>query len=262
MPGSATEERARIAVDALEDFYVRAFSRAGLPHEDAETTARILMGADVHGIESHGAPLAHSYIRRLRNGAINPHPKIRVVSEFPGTLTLDGDGGIGPVVATYAMRQAIEKARENGVSTVTVRNSNHFAATCNYPLMAAAAGLAGMAMTTTSPSVIPTFGALPLLGTNPIAIAFPGGNAEKPFLIDMSTSVVASGKVGVHRREGKPLPEGWSYDAEMRPTTDPQAARYLNPLGGDRAHGSQKGYGLNVTVDLFCGLLSGGRYSK
>ncbi|MDQ2786313.1 MAG: Ldh family oxidoreductase [Chloroflexota bacterium] len=262
MSGSATEERARIAVDALGDFYVRAFSRAGLPPEDAATVARILMGADVHGIESHGAPLAHSYIRRLRNGAINPHPKIRVVSEFPGTLVLDGDRGIGPVVATYAMRQAIAKARENGVSTVTVRNSNHFSATCNYPLMAAAEGLAGMAMTTTSASVIPTFGAAPLLGTNPISIAFPGGNAEKPFLIDMSTSVVASGKVGVYRREGKPLPEGWSYDAEMRPTTDPQASRYLNPLGGDRDHGSQKGYGLNVTVDLFCGLLSGGRYSK
>lgn len=261
MPVS-TEERARISVGALGDFYVRAFSRAGLPHDAAETVSRILMGADVHGIESHGAPLAHSYIRRLQSGAINPHPTIRVVSEFPGTLTLDGDRGIGPVVATYAMRQAIEKARENGVSTVTVRNSNHFAATCNYPLMAAAEGLAGMAMTTTSPSVIPTFGAAPLLGTNPIAIAFPGGNTEKPFLIDMSTSVVASGKVGVHRREGKPLPEGWSYDAEMQPTTDPQVARYLNPLGGDRAHGSQKGYGLNVAVDLFCGLLSGGRYSK
>lgn len=258
----STEERARISMDALGDFYIRAFSRAGLPQVDAETVSRILIGADIHGIESHGAPLAHSYIRRLRNGAINPRPKIRVVSEFPGTLTLDGDGGIGPVVATYAMRQAIEKARENGVSTVTVRNSNHFAATCNYPLMAVAEGLAGMAMTTTSPSVIPTFGAAPLLGTNPIAIAFPGGNTEKPFLIDMSTSVVASGKVGVHRREGKPLPEGWSYDADMQPTTDPQAARYLNTLGGDREHGSQKGYGLSVTVDLFCGLLSGGRYSK
>jgi L-2-hydroxycarboxylate dehydrogenase (NAD+) len=262
MPGSTTEERARVTVDALEDFYVRAFTRAGLPHEDAETTARVLMGSDVHGIESHGAPLAHGYIRRLRNGAINPQPKIRVVSEFPGTLTLDGDRGMGPVVATYAMQQAIEKARENGVGTVTVRNSNHFAATCNYPLMAAADGFAGMAMTTTSPSVVPTFGAAGILGTNPIAIAFPGGNNEKPFLIDMSTSVVASGKVGVHRREGKPLPDGWSYDAEMRPTTDPQVARYLNTLGGDRAHGSQKGYGLSVTVDLFCGLLSGGRYSK
>ena len=143
MPAPATEERARITVEALSDFYVRAFTRAGLPHEDAETTARILMGSDVHGIESHGAPLAHGYVRRLRNGAINPQPNIRVVSEFPGTLTLDGDRGMGPVVATYAMRQAIEKARENGVGTVTVRNSNHFAATCNYPLMAAAAGLRG-----------------------------------------------------------------------------------------------------------------------
>ena len=141
MPTSVTEERARISVETLGDFYVRAFTRAGLPHEDAETVSRILMGSDVHGIESHGAPLAHSYVRRLRRRAsINPQPKIRVVSEFPGTLVLDGDNGIGPVVATYAMRQAIEKARENGVGTVTVRNSNHFAATCNYPLMAARRG--------------------------------------------------------------------------------------------------------------------------
>lgn len=256
------EERARISTDALADFYVRAFTRAGLASEDAQTVSRILMGADMRGIESHGAPLAHGYVRRLRNGAINPHPKIRVVAEFPGTLVLDGDRGIGPVVATYAMRQAIEKARESGVGTVTVRNSNHFAATCNYPLMAVADGFAGMAMTTTSPSVIPTFGAAPMLGTNPIAIAFPGGNTEKPFLIDMSTSVVASGKIGVHRREGTSLPEGWAYDTQMRPTTDPQVARYLNTLGGDRAHGSQKGYGLSIAVDLFCGVLSGGRYSK
>src|SRR4051812_44057754 len=100
MATSATQERARISVDALGNFYIRAFTRAGLPPEDAQTVSTILMGADVHGIESHGAPLAHSYVRRLRNGAINPHPTIRIVSEYPGTLTLDGDRGIGPVVAT------------------------------------------------------------------------------------------------------------------------------------------------------------------
>jgi L-2-hydroxycarboxylate dehydrogenase (NAD+) len=254
-------ERRRIAVADLQDFYVRAFARAGLPHADAETTAGIIMGADVHGIESHGAPLVRNYIQRIRTGLINLHPTIRVVSEFPGTLVLDGDNGLGPVVATYAMRQAIEKAREGGVGTVTVRNSNHFAACCNYPLMAVAEGMAGMAMTATSPSVVPTFGARGILGTSPIAIAFPGGNNTKPFLIDMSTSVVASGKVQVYRREGKRLPEGWAYDAEMRPTTDPSAARYLNTLGGDRDHGSQKGYGLSVAVDLFTGILSGGRVS-
>ncbi len=261
MAGTITEERARISVEALSDFYIRAFMRAGIPPEDAETVSRILMGADVHGIESHGAPLAHNYIRRIKAGIVNMQPKIRVVAEFPGTLVLDGDNGLGPVVATYAMRQAIAKARENGVGTVTVRNSNHFASCCNYPLMAVAEGMAGMVMTATGPGVVPTFGAAPLLGTNPICIAFPGGKREKPFLIDMSTSVVAQGKLGVHRREEKPIPEGWAYDAEMRPTTDPHAARWLNPLGGDRAHGSQKGYGLNMAVDLFCALLSGGRYS-
>lgn len=261
MPAPTTEDRARVSVDALGDFYVRAFTSAGLTDEDAQTVSRILMGADVHGIESHGAPLAHGYINRIRNGLMNPRPKIRTVAEFPGTLVLDGDNGVGPVVATHAMRRAIEKARESGVGTVTVRHSNHFAATCNYPLIAAAEGLAGMAMTTTGPNVLPTFGNLPILGTNPIAIAFPGGKAEKPFLLDMSTSVVAMGKLGVYRREGKELPSGWAVDAEMRPTTDATEARHLLPLGGDRAHGGQKGYGLNVAVDLFCGLLGGGRVS-
>jgi LDH2 family malate/lactate/ureidoglycolate dehydrogenase len=109
--------------------------------------------------------------------------------------------------------------------------------------------------------VLPTFGAAPLLGTNPICIGFPGGDDSPPFVIDMATSVVAAGKLGVYRREGKTLPSGWAYDAQMRPTTDSQTARYLTTLGGDREHSSQKGYGLNMAVDLFCALLSGGRYS-
>ncbi len=257
----AVAERTRVPVDALEDFYRRAFKEVGLPAEGAATTARIIVGADVYGIESHGAALVRGYIRRLRIGIVNPTPRIRVVSEFPGTLVLDGDNGPGPVVGAYAMGQAIEKARDSGVGTVVVRNSNHFAALANYSLMAAAAGMAGMTMTATGPGVIPTFGAAPVLGTNPICIAFPGGNAAKPFLIDMSTSVVALGKVGVHRREGKPLPDGWAYDADLRPTTDATTAKYLTTLGGDRAHGSQKGYGLSVAVDLFTGILSGGKVS-
>lgn len=260
-PSAPTTSTERIPAEALEEFYHRAFARAGLPPEDAATVARVLVTADLRGIASHGAALARGYATRLRKGLINPRPDIRVLAEYPGTLVLDGDAGAGPVVGTYAMGRAIAKARENGVATVTVRNSNHYAACCNYPLQAVAAGLAGMTMTTTGASVVPTFGAAPLLGTNPICIAFPGGARERPFVIDMSTSVVALGKVGVYRREGKPLPEGWAYDAAMRPTTDAQAARYLNPLGGDRDHSSQKGYGLNMAVDLFAGLLSGGRYS-
>jgi len=263
MPAIHAEEetRERFSYDALRDFAMRAFTRVGLPPEDAATVATILTNSDLWGIESHGMPLLGGYVRRVQSGIAKAQPNIRVVSEYPGTLVLDGDDGLGPVVGAYAMRRAIAKAHETGVSTVTVRNSNHYAACFNYPLMAVAEGMAGMTMTTTGPGVVPTFGAAALLGTNPICIAFPGTEASKPFVIDMATSVVAAGKVGVYRRAGKTLPEGWSYDANMQPTTDPNNARYLRPLGGDRDHGSQKGYGLNVVVDMFCALLSGGRYS-
>jgi LDH2 family malate/lactate/ureidoglycolate dehydrogenase len=258
---TGSEARPRVSAEALGDFYRRAFEAVGFSPEDAATIARVLLTADTKGIESHGAPLAHNYASRTRAGLINPRPKITVVTETPGTLVLDGDDGAGPVVGDYAMRRAIEKARTVGVGTVTVRNSNHYASCFYYPLVAIEAGMAGMTMTSTGPTVLPTFGAAPLLGTNPICIGFPGGNDTPPFVIDMATSVVASGKLGVYRREGKPIPTGWAYDAQLRPTTDSQAARYLNTLGGDRDHSSQKGYGLNMAVDLFCALLSGGRYS-
>ena len=159
------------------------------------------------------------------------------------------------------MRRAIEKAREVGVGTVTVRNSNHYASCFYYPLVAIEAGMAGMTIATSGPLTLPTFGGAPILGTNPYAIGFPGGNTEPYFLIDMATSIVAMGKVGVYNREGKTLPEGWAFDADFAPTTDPSAARWLNLLGVDRDHSSQKAFGLNVAGDLFCGLLSGGRYS-
>ncbi|HEY8601453.1 MAG TPA: Ldh family oxidoreductase [Thermomicrobiales bacterium] len=259
--GGTQTERPRIAVEALQDFYRRAFEAVDLPVDDAATVARVLVTADVRGIDSHGAPVAHGYARAIRQGQANPRPTIKVVSEMPGTLVLDGDNGLGPVVGDYAMRQAIAKAREVGVGTVTVRNSNHYASCFYYPLLAIEAGMAGMTITTSGALTLPVFGMAPVLGTNPYAIGFPGGNGSPPFLIDMATSAVAMGKVGIYKRQGKTLPEGWTFDANFQPTTDPDQARWLNLLGTDRDHGSHKGYGLNVAGDLFCGLLSGGRYS-
>ena len=253
--------RPRVAAEALEDFYRRAFAAVDYPPEAAATVARVLLTADVRGIESHGAPLAHGYVTRTRRGLINANPTIATVAEAPGTLVLDGDNGLGAIVGDHAMRRAIEKARAVGTGTVTVRNSNHYASCFYYPLLAIEAGMAGMTMTTSGPLTLPTFGAAPLLGTNPIAIGFPGGNTEPYFLIDMATSIVAMGKVMVYGREAKTLPEGWAFDEQIQPTTDPHRARWLNLLGTDRDHGSHKGYGLNVAGDLFCGLLSGGRYS-
>lgn len=258
---TATEERRRYDFDALTDFTVRAFVRVGLTAEDARTMAAVLVGADVRGIDSHGLPRLRWYIARLKDGLTNAHPEIKTINETPGTLVLDGDNGPGPVVGVAAMRRCIEKARDNGVATVTMRNSNHYGSLYYYPLMAVAEEMAGMTMTTTGPFIVPTFGAAGILGTNPLCIAFPGGNTAQPFMIDMSTSVVAGGKLETARRENHPIPAGWALDEQFQPTTDPFAARYLNPLGGDRAHGSQKGYGLNVAVDLFAGLLSGGKVS-
>ena len=259
--GAGATARPRTTVEALQGFYRRAFEAVELPTADAETVARVLIAADVRGIDSHGAPQARGYARMIRQGLANPRPNIQTVSEMPGTLVLNGDNGLGPVVGDYAMRRAIDKAREVGVGTVTVRNSNHYASCFYYPLLAIEAGMAGMTMTTSGPLTLPTFGMAPILGTNPYAIGFPGGNDSPPFLIDMATSAVAMGKVGIYRREGQTLPEGWTFDEQFQPTTDPERARWLNLLGGDRDHGSHKGFGLNVAGDLFCGLLSGGRYS-
>ncbi len=256
-----TVNRARISVQSLMDFTVRAFLRVGLTQADAATMADVLIGADIRGIDSHGAPRLRMYVERLRDGLTNPEPHIATVSETPGTLVLDGNNGSGPIVGKYAMRRCIEKARENGVATVTMRNSNHYGSLYYYPLMAVAEQMAGMTMTTTGPFIVPTFGSTGILGTNPICIAFPGGDTERPFMIDMSTSVVAGGKLEIARRENHDIPIGWALDEHFQPTTSPFDAKYLNTLGGDRAHGSQKGYGLNVAVDLFAGLLSGGKVS-
>ncbi len=229
------EARPRVAAEALGDFYQRAFAALELSPEDAATVARVLLNADTKGIDSHGAPLVRGYATRLRAGLINPRPNIHPVAETPGTLVLDGDNGPGPVVGDHAMRRAIDKARTNGVGTVTVRNSNHYANLFYYPLLAIEAGMAGMTMTTSGPFILPTFGAAPLLGTNPIAIGFPGGHHARPFVIDMATSVVALGKVAIYRREGKPLPAGWAFDDAMHPTTDAARAKYLATLCGDRS---------------------------
>jgi LDH2 family malate/lactate/ureidoglycolate dehydrogenase len=159
------------------------------------------------------------------------------------------------------MSRTIEKAEQSGICLTTVRRSNHFGIAGYYALMAAKRGLGGMAMTNSSPLVVPTFGSVPMLGTNPIAFAVPTGDGP-PLLLDMATSTVAYGKLEVARRANKPIPLGWAVDERGIPTTDPHAAQFLTPLGGDRSTSGQKGYGLAVMVDVFCGPLGGGAWSS
>jgi LDH2 family malate/lactate/ureidoglycolate dehydrogenase len=186
--------------------------------------------------------------------------KLTVVRETASTLALDANNGSGLVLAPEAMERCVVKAEATGICLATVRRSNHFGIAGYYALLAARRGLCGVAMTNSSPLVVPTFGARGMLGTNPLAVAVPTGDGP-PLVLDMSTSTVSWGKIEIARRAGHPLPAGWALDELGLPTTDPFAARWLTPLGGDRSTSGHKGYGLSVVVDVLCGPLAGAAWS-
>ncbi len=260
--GEDSAMRPRIAPGTMRVFMERMFTRLGVPTADAATATDVLMFSDLHGIDSHGIPRMRMYAQAIRDGRVNLEPHITVVAETAATLTLDGDHGLGLVVGPEAMRRCIAKARESGWCTASVRRSNHYGAASYYPMLAVAEGMGGMSMTNAGPLMVPTFGATPVLGTNPLSIAFPGGNETDPFLLDMATTSVAWGKVEIARREGKSIPSGWAVNADGEFVTDPNEAVALAPLGSDRERSSHKGYGLAGSVDLFSAVLSGGSWSK
>jgi LDH2 family malate/lactate/ureidoglycolate dehydrogenase len=161
----------------------------GMPAENAETTADILGWADLHGVDSHGISMIPGYDRLRRSGRANMAARPRIIRETPVSALIDGGGGLGHVPAKFAMQVAIDKAKQTGIAITAVRNSAHFGATGYYTLMAAAAGLIGMACTSNSlAQVAPTFGKQAKLGTDPWSFAAPGGDPERPFLLDMATT--------------------------------------------------------------------------
>ena len=234
----------------------------GMTAEDADIGAGVLLYADLRGIDSHGVAhlSAHqSYVRGLKNGNVNPRPALRTVNETPTTALLDGDGGLGPVVAHRAMEKAIAKARESGVGMVGVANSRHFGSAGYYSEMALEHDMIGIAMTQASPAVLPTRGAARKLGTNAISFAIPAGD-EPPFVMDMATSAVAVGKLELARRKSEPIPLGWAVDSQGRDTTDPNdywAGGALVPLGSTPELSSHKGFALGMLVDILSGVLTG-----
>jgi LDH2 family malate/lactate/ureidoglycolate dehydrogenase len=193
---------------------------------------------------------------------LNSTPEIKIVHETPSTATVDGDRGLGLVVAPKAMRIAMKKAENVGSGWVSVRNSNHFGIAGYHAMMALEKDMIGWTMTNAAPLVTPTFSLEKLLGTNPIAVAVPAG-VEPPFVADFASTAVAYGKFEILQRKGLPAPIGWAQDAEGQPTDDSNAVKNgggLLPLGSDREHGSHKGYGLGAIVDIFSGVLSGANY--
>jgi len=256
-----TTERIRVDAKKLTDFSTKALQRLGVPEEDAQITARILVATDLRGVDSHGvAHLNPFYTRRIRLGIINLNPKPKIFSRTPVTATMDGDRGLGFVIGYRAMMEAIHRAEITGAGFVAVRNSTHFGATAYYAMMALERDMIGMAMSCGNIVLVVAPGSTgPAVGTNPLAVAVPAGK-KPPFVLDMATSVVAGGKLEIARREGASIPEGWAIDKEGKPMTDPTRVRGeggLLPLGGTPTLGSYKGFGLGVLVDILSGVLSG-----
>lgn len=246
----------------LATFTHQIFTAIGCPEADAETATSVLLSADLRGVDSHGIARLSGYVRLWEAGRVNARPVVRIIHETPSTAVVDGDSGLGLVVAPFAMQVAIDKARQVGTGWVSVQNSNHYGIAGWHAMMALQHDMIGISMTNASALVAPTFSTERLLGTNPIAVAIPAGT-EPPFVADMATTTAANGKLEILQRKNQPAPLGWIQDANGQATTDAHALKSggaLLPLGGDREHGSHKGYALGAIVDILSGVLSGANF--
>lgn len=250
------------SVEQLRSFTFSIFKKIGCNDSDATLATEVLLRADLRGIDSHGIARLSGYVRLWEANRINAQPNVRVVHETPSTAVVDGDSGLGLVVAPQAMKIAIKKATIAGTGWVSVRNSNHFGIAGYHAMMALEHDMIGMAMTNASPLVAPTFSIERMLGTNPIAVAIPA-HKQPPFVADLATTTAANGKLEILQRKNKVAPMGWIQDKDGNTSTNPHELKdggALIPLGSDYEHGSHKGYALGSVVDIFSAVLSGANY--
>ena len=248
--------------ETLYNFSKSVFEKIGCPGAQADEAAKVLLSADLRGVDSHGVARLSGYVRLWEADRVNATPDIKIIHETPSTAVVDGDAGLGLVVAPFAMQVAIDKAKNAGTGWVSVQNSNHFGIAGIHAMMALQHDMIGIAMTNASALVAPTFSTEKLLGTNPIAVAVPAG-AQQPFVADFATTTAANGKLEILQRKNKPTPAGWVQTRDGAASTNANELKEggaLLPLGSDREHSSHKGYMLGSIVDIFSALLSGANY--
>lgn len=262
------QTRCMVPADTLEKFIRDVFIRLNVPEEEARICANVLITSDLRGIESHGIGRLKMYYDRIKQGTQFARTQFEIVRESPTTAVIDGHHGMGQLIAYRSMELAIAKARQYGMGSVAVRNSTHFGIAGYYPLMAIQAGMIGMAFTNARPSIAPTFGVKPMLGTNPIAFGCPT-DEEFPFLFDAATSITQRGKLEVMERLEKNLPEGWVIDQSGNFLVDPgqclkdfsNSKAALLPLGGaGETLAGHKGYGLATIVEILSASLQTGSF--
>lgn len=244
------------APDELEHFAANVFQKAGLSPENAAIIGRDLVRANLRGLDSHGVSRMPMYLERLRRGLVNPRPEIRIEQVAGAVSSVDGDNAMGFLSSHLAMDEAMRLAETSGIGLVGVRNSTHFGMGALYVLQALERGFVSMVFTNSSPAIAMHGGRSAFLGASPIAAGIPAGSHGVPFLMDMSMTVIARGKIRLAAMRGEPITEGLALDAEGRPTTDAQAAfeGVCLPFGGI------KGSVLGTMMDLMAGALTGANY--
>ncbi|HZP36006.1 MAG TPA: Ldh family oxidoreductase [Methylomirabilota bacterium] len=260
----------RVAAEKIREQLVAVFQAWGMSEAHAAVTAEMMVETDLRGVDSHGISMLPTYDKEYRAGRLNMRPQWKTVRDRPSMARIDADRSLGHPVSAYAMNLAVDKCRATGVGVVAVFNSHHFGAAGCYARIAADRGVVGMVTSATrGVTLVPTFAAEPIMGTNPLAFSAPA-RRNAPFLLDMATTTVAAGKVKVHKLNHKPVPRGWVVDGEGRPVTDETAAFShvferpdggITPLGGTRELGGHKGYGLAVMVHILAGTLAGASFS-
>jgi LDH2 family malate/lactate/ureidoglycolate dehydrogenase len=248
----------RVPAVKLEAFIARAFEAVGISARESKTIAALMTRADLQGSEGHGVFRLPQYIRRIRGGAVNVKPRIRIEREAAGMALVNGDNGMGHLVMQFATAKAIEKARSAGIAWVGVKWSNHAGPASLYAAMPLEHDMIGLYLAVGNANHLPPWGGLDmLLSTNPIAVAVPAGE-EPAIVLDMATTVAAYGKVKTKAQRGEAMPEGWMMDRQGRPLTDARRASegFLLPIGG------YKGYGLALVFGLLAGTLNGAAMGK
>jgi ureidoglycolate dehydrogenase (NAD+) len=244
------KQEVRIGKAELSAFVREVFVAAGVAPAHAEEWARMLVWANLRGVDSHGIIRIPRYLDLLRRGAINGNPDMRVERKSGAVTVLEADRAPGPVAMTRAMQEAIARAREVHIGWCGARNITHSGAIGYFALQAAEAGMAGIAMSASGPMMAYPGTRVAAVSSNPLAIAVPA-KGRRPFLIDMSTATVANGKIMAARDKGEQVPPGWGIDADGRDTTDPRAIATLLPMGG------AKGAGLSFMIECLCSLALG-----
>ena len=239
----------RIASEPLKKFATDILTAAGMPPDDAENEAEVLVWSNLRGVDPHGVMGITRYMKAIDTGLMNPKPKVEIIKETPATIFVEADHAFGAVVTTFAMERVIEKAKKLGIGWGLIRNNTHQGAMGYYAWMAAQQDLIGVAVVASGPIVAP-FGARAAgVSNNPIAFSLPTAS-HKPIVFDMATSVVAAGKILLARENGRSIPEGWAIDEDGNPTTDPEKYKALLPAGG------AKGSGLSFIFECMTSILA------